>query len=115
MTRYAPAPVADHPPPAMDDPYRFHAVYRLCTQASEIEARAHALAVEQSIEMPPLAVRNPRVSREVVGRVERIETDARAPDGREYFHVTLGLALESNGGDAGQWMIKLFGKSSLDE
>lgn len=115
MTRYTPAPVADHPPPAMVDPYRFHAVYRLCAQASEIEARAHALAVEQSIEMPPLAVRNPRVSREVVGRVERIETDARAPDGREYFHVTLGLALETTGGDAGQLMNMLFGNSSLHD
>lgn len=115
MTRYAPAPLADDPPPAMDAPYRFHAVYRLCAQASEIEARAHALAVEQSIEMPPLAVRNPRVSREVVGRVERIEADARAPDGREYFHVTLGLALETTGGDAGQLMNMLFGNSSLHD
>jgi ribulose-bisphosphate carboxylase large chain len=83
-------------------------VYRVAGSAGEIEARARAIAVEQSIEMPPHAVRNQRVSTEVLGRVENIRAD-----GTGHFLVTIGLALETTGFEAGQMMNMLFGNSSL--
>lgn len=83
-------------------------VYRVASSAGEVEARARAIAVEQSIEMPPHAVRNHRVSAEVLGRVEHI-----AADGPDHFLVTLSLALETTGFEAGQMMNMLFGNSSL--
>lgn len=83
-------------------------VYRVAGAASEIEARARAIAVEQSIEMPPGAVRNERVMREILGRVEDI-----SDDGAGHFLVTIGLALETTGGEAGQLLNMLFGNSSL--
>ena len=87
---------------------RMQVVYRVAATAADIDARAQAIAVEQSIEMPPHAVRNHRVSAEVLGRVDNIE-----PDGDGHFRVTLGLALETTGFEAGQMMNMLFGNSSL--
>ena len=87
---------------------RMQVVYRVSSRASEIEARAQAIAVEQSIEMPPHAVRNHRVSAEVLGKVEGITAD-----GPNHFLVTLSLALETTGFEAGQMMNMLFGNSSL--
>lgn len=87
---------------------RMQVVYRVAGSAGEIEARARAIAVEQSIEMPPHAVRNHRVSAEVLGRVEEI-----VADGPDHFLVTISLALETTGFEAGQMMNMLFGNSSL--
>ncbi|MGE0355427.1 MAG: RuBisCO large subunit C-terminal-like domain-containing protein [Burkholderiales bacterium] len=54
---------------------RLLATYRIACPANEIEARARALAVEQSVEMPVEAIRDPRVLAEVVARVESIRPD----------------------------------------
>lgn len=83
-------------------------VYRVRSAARDIEARARAIAVEQSIEMPPEGVRNQRVLDDVVGRVEQI-----SDDGDGHFTVTIGLAMETTGYEAGQLMNMLFGNSSL--
>ncbi len=82
-------------------------IYRVQASSGDIEARAKAIAVEQSIEMPPGAVRNERVRSEVIGRVENILPDA------DDFLVTISLALETTGFEAGQMMNMLFGNSSL--
>ncbi|THF63809.1 ribulose 1,5-bisphosphate carboxylase [Pseudothauera nasutitermitis] len=87
---------------------RLRATYRVRAGAGEIERRAEALAVEQSVEMPPGAVRDARVADEVIGRVEEV-----AADGDGHFRVTLGLALETTGFEAGQLMNMLFGNCSL--
>lgn len=87
---------------------RMQVVYRVRDTPARIEARANAIAVEQSIEMPPHAVRNPRVSGHITGRVEQI-----AAEGEAQFLVTIGLALETTGFEAGQLMNMLFGNSSL--
>lgn len=87
---------------------RLQATYRVRCEAADIERRAAALAVEQSIEMPPAAVRDARLLDAVLGRVEAI-----APDGPAHFRVRLGLALETTGGEAGQLMNMLFGNCSL--
>ena len=82
--------------------------YRVRARAADIEARARSIAVEQSIEMPPHALRDPRVRAEVLGRVDDIVDQA---DG--HFLVTIALALETTGFEAGQLMNMLFGNSSL--
>jgi ribulose-bisphosphate carboxylase large chain len=82
--------------------------YRLRGPVAQAESRAQALALEQSIEMPAEAVRDARVLREVVARVERIAPQA---DGTSLAH--LALSAESVGNEPGQLMNMLFGNSSL--
>lgn len=84
--------------------------YAVRTSAGEARARAEALALEQSVELPRSAVRDARVLDEVVARVESI--DARG-DGR--FDVRLALAWETTGGEPGQLLNMLFGNASLQE
>lgn len=87
---------------------RLHVTYRLRVPPAEAAQRAQALALEQSIEMPAEAVRDERVLREVVARVEHIQPQA---DGTSL--ARLALSAESVGEDAGQLMNMLFGNSSL--
>ena len=91
-------------------PPRLIATYAVRTDAAGIEARADALALEQSVEMPLAAVRDARVRAEVVARVEAI---AHRDDGRH--DVRVSLALETIAGDAGQLLNMLFGNSSLHD
>lgn len=84
--------------------------YRLQCSAEAVEARARALAVEQSIEMPVEAVRDARVRAEVVGEVVAIEPSPLL-DGR--FDVVLGLAVETTGDEPGQLLNVVFGNCSL--
>lgn len=86
------------------------ATYRLSCAPHEAAARAQALALEQSIEMPLAAVMSARVLDAVVARVQGITTQA---DGSS--HVQLALAAETVAGDAGQLMNMLFGNSSLHD
>jgi len=87
---------------------KIRAIYRIAADAGSIEARAYAVAVEQSIEMPPAAVQDQRVLADVLARVETINAD-----GRDHYRVAISLALETTGFDAGQLMNMLFGNSSL--
>ncbi|MEO6928425.1 MAG: RuBisCO large subunit C-terminal-like domain-containing protein [Casimicrobiaceae bacterium] len=88
----------------------FHATYRVQAPASAIAARAQAIALEQSIELPLEAVTDVRVLREVVARVDDI-----AAVGPDAFDVTLQLAVETVGGEAGQLLNMLFGNVSLQQ
>ena len=91
---------------------RILATYRVAAAAGDIEARARALAIEQSVEMPVEAIRDARVLAEVVATVESIR--ALAPAGGEgLFEVTLALAAETTGGEASQLANMLFGNCSL--
>ena len=86
---------------------RILATYRIQAPAAEIRARAEALAVEQSVEMPVSAIHDPRVLAEVVARVESIRP---AGDAHE---VVLGIAPETTGLEASQLANMLFGNCSL--
>lgn len=88
--------------------HRLQASYRIRCTAAEIERRAAALAVEQSVEMPTAAIADQRILEHIVGRVESIEAD-----GEAHFRVVLGLALDTTGFEAGQLMNMLFGNCSL--
>ena len=89
---------------------RLIATYHLRVAPADIEARAEALAWEQSIEMPLPAVTSDYVRREVVARVQSI-----APLAAGGFEVQLGLGMETTGFEAGQLMNMLFGNCSLQE
>ena len=91
-------------------PPRLIATYAVRADAAGIAARAEALALEQSVEVPLAAVRDARVRAEVVARVESV---ARRDDGRH--DVRIALAVETVGGEAGQLMNMLFGNSSLHD
>ncbi|MSO71919.1 MAG: ribulose 1,5-bisphosphate carboxylase [Alphaproteobacteria bacterium] len=73
-----------------------------------IEARAQALALEQSVELPMAAVENARLRDEIVGRVLAIE-----PERPGVFDVRIGLAVSTTGFEAGQLLNMLFGNSSI--
>jgi ribulose-bisphosphate carboxylase large chain len=86
---------------------RIRATYLVDAAEAGIEARARALAVEQSVEMPLEAITDPRVLSEVAASVESI----RPREGR--FEVVLGIAPATTGHEASQLMNMLFGNCSL--
>jgi len=89
---------------------RITAIYRVRAEAAAIAARARAIAVEQSVEMPLSAIEDARVMAEIVGRVEEI-----ADVGGATFAVRIGLAAETVGDDAGQLLNMAFGNTSLHD
>jgi len=93
---------------AQADQDRLIAVYRIRCDASDIETRALAVAIEQSVEMPTSAISDPRVATEVVGRVEGI-TDI----GGGRFEARVALAVETTGLEPGQLLNMLFGNASI--
>ena len=122
---------ADHRPDALPGE-RVEAVYRVRCAAAEVEARARAIATEQSVEMPLGAIADDWIRDEIVARVERIELDTHAADTRttdtdapdagaraggtpdpQAWRVTLSLDARTTGAEPGQLMNMLFGNSSL--
>lgn len=92
------------------DGHRIDAVYRIRAAAAGIGARAQAIALEQSVEAPLAAVRDERVLREVVAQVGDI-----VPAGPRDFDVTIRIAVETTGFEAGQLLNMLFGNTSLHD
>ncbi len=89
---------------------RFHAVYHVRSDARSIEARARAIAVEQSVEMPLSAIEDRAILDEIVGKVEAI-----SHIGNGTFAVRIALARATAGNDAGQFINMLFGNTSLQQ
>src|SRR4051794_8169050 len=89
---------------------RLHAIYHVHSEAAAIEARAHAIAVEQSVEMPLAAIDAPAVLSDIVGRVDGI-----IDLGAGRFAVRIALAVGTIGDDAAQLFNMLFGNSSLQD
>ena len=87
---------------------RFTVTYRVQSDAASIAARAQAIAVEQSVEMPLAAIDDPAVLRDIVGTVEDI-----ADRGGGAFDVRIGLASATVQADAAQLLNMAFGNSSL--
>ena len=85
-----------------------HAIYRIHSSEAAIAARVEALAIEQSVECPPGAVRDARVRDEVAGRVLASEIA-----GNDLFNVRVALTLETVSDDAARLLNMLFGNSSL--
>ncbi|GIW27085.1 MAG: ribulose-bisphosphate carboxylase [Meiothermus sp.] len=90
--------------------YGLEATYRIKSTEAQIEARAQALAVEQSIEMPPTAVRQPELLQKVLARVVSIQED-----GAGYFRVVLHFAEETTAFETTGLLNVLFGNCALQE
>ncbi len=89
---------------------RLTATYHVTADAASIEARARAIAVEQSVEMPVDGIDDPQVLNHIVGRVEGITE--RAPG---HYEVRIGLATATIAGDPGQLFNMLFGNTSIQD
>ena len=89
---------------------RCTATYRVRSTADAIAARAQAIAVEQSVEMPLAAIDDSTILDDIVGTVEAIEDR-----GDGMFDVRIALATATMGEDAGQFLNMLFGNTSLHE
>lgn len=84
--------------------------YHLRGKAADAASRARAIAVEQSIEMPPEAVDDDEIVSNILGRVAAVE--ALEPG---LHSVRIQLAAATVGADAGQLLNMLFGNSSLHD
>ena len=89
---------------------RMIACYRIRSDAGTIEERARTIAVEQSVEMPLAAIREPAILTDIVGEVGAIEDR-----GDGWFDVEIALAGATVGADAGQLLNMAFGNTSLHE
>ncbi len=91
---------------------RFCATYRLRVDARDVQARASALALEQSIEMPLAAVTQDYIRDHIVAQVASIDAVDPA-GGASGFDVKLSFATRTTGLEAGQLLNMLFGNCSL--
>jgi ribulose-bisphosphate carboxylase large chain len=84
------------------------ATYHISAPPDRVEARARALALEQSVECPLEAIGDPRILAEIVAQVGDIRQL-----GPELFRVDIRLAVETLGSDSAQAINMLFGNASL--
>lgn len=89
---------------------RINVTYRVLSEASDIEERAQAIAVEQSVEMPVEAIDDKHVLAEILGRVEDI-----ADNNDGTYKVRVSLATETTGLETAQLVNMIFGNSSIHE
>lgn len=85
-----------------------HVTYHIRSSASEIAARAEGVALEQSVELPRPAVRDPHIVENILARVESIQEI-----GDDLHEVVIRLARATTGDDPAQWLNMLFGNTSL--
>jgi ribulose-bisphosphate carboxylase large chain len=84
------------------------ATYLIDSEPDRIEARAEALALEQSVECPLAAIGDQRVLDEIVAQVASIEP---VTEGR--YRVQVRIATETIGGETAQLINMVFGNCSL--
>jgi ribulose-bisphosphate carboxylase large chain len=89
---------------------RLTATYLIEARPDEIEGRAQALALEQSVECPLAAIGDQYVLDEIVARVGSI-----TPVAADRYRVELEIAVETTGGEPAQFMNMIFGNCSLWE
>ena len=77
---------------------------------SELDARVESLLLEQTVELPRVALRDPFVLENIVGRLASIRTI-----GAEKHAVTIDFPISATGDDPAQFLNVLFGNSSLQE
>jgi len=82
--------------------------YRVRSPAAWLPARAEALLLEQTVELPRAALRSAFVREEIVGRVLATE-----PAGEDAFLVTIEQPAAAAADDPAQLLNVLFGNSSL--
>lgn len=83
-------------------------LYAIQSTQAEIGARAEAVALEQSVELPRLAVRDAYIVEKIMGKVASIE-----PVGDGRYHVTIEFPADITGYEPAQFCNVLFGNTSL--
>ncbi len=91
-------------------PDRILVTYRVRCEPAAIEARAQAIAVEQSVELPLDAIDEARILTEIVGEVGGI-VEVRSG----IFDVGIALATQTMPPEPGQLLNMMFGNTSLLE
>jgi len=89
---------------------RLQVIFHVQSEAALIDARARAIAIEQSVEMPPAAIDDAAILRDIVGAVDGV-----ADLGGGLFEVRIALAAATVGNDAGQLLNMAFGNTSLHD
>jgi len=87
---------------------RLIATYLIDAEPDRIDERAHALAIEQSVECPDEAIHDARIREEIVARVTSIE-----PAGERRFRVDVAIAAATVGDDPAQLINMMFGNCSM--
>jgi ribulose-bisphosphate carboxylase large chain len=77
---------------------------------SDLDARVESLLLEQTVELPRAALRDPFVLENIVGRVITIKTI-----GPEKHAVTIDFPIAAVGDDSAQFLNVLFGNSSIQD
>ena len=85
---------------------RLRVTYLVRSEAGAIEARARAIAVEQSVELPVEAIDDARIRDEIVGEV--VDINER---GAGVFEVAIALAQATMPPEPGQFLNMLFGNT----
>jgi ribulose-bisphosphate carboxylase large chain len=88
----------------------FRATYWIQAAAEDIEARAEALLLEQTVELPRSSVRDPFVEEQILPRIDKI-----TPDPAGGFLVSISFPVSTTAHDPAQFLNVLFGNSSLRE
>ncbi len=90
---------------------RFTVSYRIfAASADEARARAEAIALEQTVEIPRDVVPAGYVEDEILGRVEAVE-----PESGETYRARLSYSPDSAGPDLPQLLNVIFGNSSIQK
>lgn len=90
---------------------RFSVTYRLrAADRAEAQARADAIALEQTVEIPRAVVPDGYIAGEILGRVEEI---GRLADG--VFQTTISYSPDSAGDEITQFLNVVFGNSSIQQ
>lgn len=87
---------------------RLRVTYEFHGPVGDVETRAEALRVEQTIEFPADLVPDDDIQREIVGRIEAIDVD-----GDDRACATVSYAVETTGYELPQLINVLWGNSSL--
>jgi len=82
--------------------------YHICAARDQLDGIAHALALEQSVEVSADVVTDPFVAANIMGRVAAVQPSDHGP-----HEVVIRLATATTGFDVAQTLNMLFGNSSL--
>jgi ribulose-bisphosphate carboxylase large chain len=99
-------------PPLALSGERFTAVYRLAVDAAEVEARARAIGLEQTVEFPQALIPSDAIREQIVGEIAEI-TPCASDDGRSGFEVSIRYPVETAGTELTQLLNVLFGNVAL--
>ncbi len=84
------------------------AIYHVSAPATELDARVDSLLLEQTVELPRKALRDPFVLAQIVGRLTATEKI-----GPHLYRVTIDFPIVATADDPAQFLNVLFGNSSL--